>query len=141
MRGTRTGGVTALACAALAVLLVLGALGCGGSGGGDPKVVAQDFLNALIAHDASGSYTLLSMKFKGEWGITPMSWNGVMMRNRVPEAATYTINGQDTQGDSATVTITPDGGADEQVKLVSEDGKWLIDYELNQWYGLAPGGW
>ncbi|MBU4193415.1 MAG: hypothetical protein KKE79_00775 [Actinobacteria bacterium] len=65
-----------------------------------------------------------------------MAWNGAMMRNPISETASYTVKGQDIQGDSATVTITPAGGADEQVKLVREEGKWLIDYELNQWYGL-----
>ena len=128
-----------LICLVIAAVLMLGAVGCGGSGDEDPKAVAEKFLKALIVHDAGGSYPLLSEKFTGEWGITPMAWNGVMTRNPIPESASFIVKGQDIQGDSATVTITPSGGADTQVKLVKENGKWLIDYELNQWYGLAPG--
>ena len=33
---------------------------------------------------------------------------------------------------------TPAGGVG-QVKLVREGGRWPVDYELGQWYGLAPG--
>jgi len=139
MRVARTSMSVALGCAALAVTLVL-IVGCGGSGGGEPKTVAQEFVNALIAHDAPGSYALLSEKFQGEWGITAVAWNGAMMRNPIPGTASYSVKGQDIHGDSASVTITPAGGADEQVKLVKEDGKWLIDYELGQWYGLDSGG-
>ena len=135
MRGARSSMLVALLCAALAATLVL-MVGCGDSGGGDPETVTREFLNALIAHDAPGSYALLSLKFQGEWGVTAITWNGAMMKNPIPETASYSVKGQDIQGDSASVTITPAGGADEQVKLVKEDGEWLIDYELGQWYGL-----
>ena len=135
MRRPRTSMSVALGCAALAVALVL-MVGCGGSGDGEPKTVAQEFLNALIAHDAPGSYALLSVKFQGEWGVTDIAWNGVIMNAPIPGTASYSVKGQNIQGDSASVTITPAGGADQQVKLVKEDGKWLIDYELGQWYGL-----
>ena len=135
MRKAGTSMSVVLGCAALVVALVL-IVGCGSPGGGEPKTVAQKFLNALIAHDERGCYALLSEKFQGEWGVTALAWNGVMMKNPIPKTASYSVKGQNIQGDSASVTITPAGGADEQVKLGKEDGKWLIDYELGQWYGL-----
>lgn len=135
MRKKGPGGRAAIIWVMLAIVAVT-LIGCGGRGSGDPGAVAQEFLNTLIAHDPTGSFALLSEKFKGEWGITAVDWNGVMMRDPIPETASYSVKSQDIQGDTAVVTITPAGGAEEQVRLVRENGKWLIDYELGQWYGL-----
>lgn len=139
--GTRSRKVgVALFCAVIVGVLAVAPAGCGGGGtaDGSPSQVAESFVKALAAHDNPSSYALLSMKSKGEIGVTPMTWPGVMKVNPIPPGATFTVKGESIQGDTATVTITT-GGADRTVNLVNEEGEWLVDYQAGQWYGLAPG--
>lgn len=136
-RGKRT--VAPLACIAVFCALLPAVTGCGGGGGGTPRAVTESFLNALVQHDAPGAFDYLSEKFKGEYGVTGITWNGLMTRNPIPGTATFTVTAENVQGDTATVTITPAGGAPQTVNLVKEGGNWRVDYTMGQWYGLAPG--
>ena len=132
----------ALFCAVALVVPAVLLAGCGGGGSaeGSPGKAAESFLNALIAHNNPSSYALLSLKSQGEMGVTPMTWPGVMMANPIPSGSTFTVKGESIQGDTATVTITTTtAGADRTVNLVNEEGEWLVDYQLGEWYGLAPG--
>lgn len=139
MTGRRNAHVR-LFVAVLALFAIVACFpGCAGGGGGTPSEVAGEFLDALIAHDAAGSFELLSEKFKGEWGITSMSWNGVMAKNPIPETAAYEITGEEVKGESAEVTIKPGQMSEQVVNLINENGDWRIDYELGEYYGLAPG--
>lgn len=127
-----------LSCIAVACVLAVALAGCGG-GGDTPSAAAESFLNAMIAHDNPSSYGLFSVKSQGEMGVTAMTWPGVMMANPIPQSASFTITGESIEGDTATVTITTGGGAGGTVGLSKEDGRWLVDYQLGEWYGLAPG--
>lgn len=126
-------------CVAASALLASGLAGCGGGTGDSPSQAAEAFLEALIAHDNPSSFALLSMKSQGAMGVTPMTWPGVMKANPIPTDATFTVNSESIQGDTAAVAITTAQGLDRQVALVREDGEWLVDYEIGEWYGLAPG--
>lgn len=127
----------------IAIALALSLAGCGGGGGGGsagtPSGAAEAFLKALIAHDAAGSYGLMSLASQGETGMTLQSWNGMMMMNPIPKTATFTVKGENIQGNTATVTVTPAGGSDHTVKLSNENGTWKVDWALGDYYGLAPG--
>lgn len=130
---------SSLAAVLLIALLVSAAPGCGSSTDSTPAAVARKFVSALITRDASASFDLLSEKFKGEWGVTDMSWEPVMARTPIRPDATFTVRSATTDGDTATVTVLADNGEEGKVKLVREGGGWLVDYELGEWYGLAPG--
>lgn len=112
------------------------ALAIPGCGGGSPTSVATGFLNALIAHDSRTSFALLSDQFKHEYGLTEKSWNEIVLVNPIPDNATYTVRGVETEGDSAVVTIVARGEKEQDVELVRESGKWKVDYQIGRWYGL-----
>lgn len=138
MRNARRGAV--LTCIVATAGLVIALAGCGGGGvANTPSGVAEAFLKALIAHDAGASYGYMSLKSQGETGMTLMSWNGLMLQNPIPKTATFTVKGENVQGDTATVTVTPTGGADRVVNLSKENGSWKVDWQLGEWYGLASG--
>lgn len=102
-----------------------------------PSAVAQQFLKAMIAHDAPTSFGLLSMKFKGNYGVTAMTWTPYATTyNLISADATFTVKSENITGDTATVTILNRSGKESPVKLVREDGKWLVDYSLGESYGL-----
>jgi VCBS repeat-containing protein len=133
------GKKAALSVCLIAVALALSAAGCGGgSTANRPTGVAQAFLKGLIAHDAGGSYGYMSLKSEGETGMTLASWNGLMLTDPIPKTATFTVKGENIQGNTATVTITPAGGTDHPVNLSNENGSWKVDWALGEWYGLAP---
>ena len=49
------------------------------------------------------------------------------MMGEQPPAPAYTIAGETIDGDTATVSYRSEGKeADESIKLVKEDGKWLV---------------
>lgn len=131
--------VAPIACIAVACVLLLTLPGCGGGGDGTPKAVTENFVHALVQHDANGSFRYLSDKFKNEYGITGITWSGLMMRDPIPQTATFTVTGENVQGDTATVTIAPTGGVPQNVNLIKEGGNWHVDYAMGQWYGLVPG--
>ncbi|MHB8895098.1 MAG: hypothetical protein ACYC99_07985 [Candidatus Geothermincolia bacterium] len=131
---------TAFSVCLIAAVLALSVAGCGGGGTANtPSGVAEAFLKGLVAHDAGGSYGYMSLKSEGETGMTLASWNGMMMRDPIPKTATFTVKGENVQGNTATVIITPTGGTDHVVKLSNENGNWKVDWQLDEWYGLAPG--
>jgi len=138
MDGGSFRAVRAVFCLVSACVLLVAAAGCGG-GGDSPSAAAESFLNALIARDNPSSFALLSMKAQGEMGVTPMTWPGVMMANPIPSNASFTVTGETMEGDTATVSISTGGGTGGTVRLSREGGRWLVDYELGEWYGLAPG--
>jgi len=57
----------------------------------------------------------------------------------IPKTATFSVKGENVQGNTATVNITPAGGTDHTVNLSNENGNWKVDWPLDEWYGLAPG--
>lgn len=125
----------------IAIALALSIAGCGGGGtaANTPTGVADAFLKRLVQHDAEGSYGYMSLASLGETGMTLISWKGFMMRNTIPKTATFTVKGENVQGNTATVIITPTGGTDHTVKLSNKNGSWKVDWPLGDWYGLAPG--
>ena len=131
---------TALSVCLIAAVLALSFAGCGGGGTANtPSGVAEAFLKGLIAHDAGGSYGYMSLKSEGETGMTLATWNGLMLKDPIPKTATFSVKGENVQGNTATVTITPAGGTDHTVMLSNENGNWKVDWELGEWYGLVPG--
>lgn len=123
-----------------ATCLALALAGCGGGASANtPSATAEAFLKGLIAHNAGASYGYMSLKSQGESGMTLASWNAVMMKNPIPKTSTFTVKGENVQGDTATVTITPSGGTDQVVRLSKENGTWKVDWQLGEWYGFVPG--
>lgn len=130
---------TSLRAVLLIVILLCAAPGCGSSTENTPAAAARSFVSALITRDASTSFDLLSEKFKGEWGVTSMSWGPVVERTPIRPDETFSIRSAAVDGDTAAVTVLAGNGEAGTVKLVREGGRWLVDYELGEWYGLAPG--
>jgi hypothetical protein len=114
------------------------AIGCGSPGGATPSEAAQEFLKALIVRDESMTIGLLSEEFKRDHGITAITWKLVMMRNPIPRDATFSTKSEFIEDGTATVNILTGRGEEGQVKLVREGDRWMVGYELGQWYGLAP---
>ena len=81
----------------------------------------------------------MSLKSEGETGMTLTTWNGLMLKDPIPKTATFSVKGENVQGNTATVTITPADGTDHTVMLSNENGNWKVDWELGEWYGLVPG--
>jgi hypothetical protein len=124
----------------LVALSLLALAGCGGGASANtPSSVAEAFLKGLIAHDAGGSYAFMSLKSEGETGMTLASWNGMMIQDPIPKTTTFAVKTENIQGNTATVTITAPGGVDHVVNLSNENGNWKVDWQLGEWYGLAPG--
>lgn len=135
----RTKLSTGMLAIATAGLLLASLAGCGGGGTANtPTGVAESFVKALVSHDAGASYCLMSDQSKGETGMTLQNWNGFMLRNPIPKSATFTVKAESAQGNTATVTITPAGGTDQVVNLVNENGSWKVNWQIGDWYGLAP---
>ena len=135
----KRGFCAALTCVLVLTVLMIGAAGCGnnGDGGNDPSSVAKAFLDGLIAHDAEATYGYLSADFTGKYGITALTWKGIMSKDPIPSEAGYTIKSEVIDGQSATVTIEPSTGGEKSMLLVNEDGEWKVQYEINEWYGLG----
>jgi hypothetical protein len=132
---------TTFSAVLIATALALSVAGCGGGGTANtPSAVAEAFLKGLVAHDAGGSYGYMSLKSEGETGMTLASWNGLIMKDPIPKTATFSVKGENVQGNTATVIVTPAGGTDHTVTLSNENGHWKVDWQLGEWYGLAQGG-
>lgn len=105
----------------LIVALVFAA--CGGASE-SPSDVAKKFLDHTNKLEFKEAKTY-STKATGE--LLDMIAGMAGMMGEQPPAPAYTIVGETIDGDKATVTYRSEGEeADESIKLVKEDGKWLV---------------
>ena len=96
---------------------------CGG-GSESPSAVAKKFLDHTNKLEFKEAKTY-STKATGE--LLDMVAGMAGMMGEQPPAPAYTIAGETIDGDTATVSYRSEGKeADESIKLVKEDGKWLV---------------
>jgi len=105
--------------AVAAASLVLGMAGCGGS---SPTVAAKAFMAAVEKGDAKAMEKVATKDT-----VMLMGMFGEKAADSMKEYGKITGTTEKIDGDEATVSLTFENGETEEVTLIKENGKWLVN--------------
>jgi len=111
---------------ALAVVIGFTMAACGG-GGGSPTASTKAFLAALEKNDTKGMEKVAT---KGTMEL--MGMLGEKAATAFKEYGKVTGTAEKIDGDKATVSVTFANGETEDITLVKQDGKWLVDADVKK---------
>jgi len=105
----------------IVVLLVLGMANCGG-GGSSPTAAAKAFMAAVEKND-----TKAMEKVATKNTVALMATFGEKASDSMKKYGKITETTEKIDGDNATVSVTFENGETQEVTLVKENGKWLVN--------------
>jgi hypothetical protein len=113
----------------ISVIASIAIVSCGGNTANDPKSVAKDYLTKTFALDFEGAEKLGTKNTK-ELIALNKTFNSMWPDSQKAEYKKVKVDVKDAKitGDNAVVTYTEtDKPGDQTLKLVKQDGKWLVD--------------
>ena len=109
--------------AALAILIIVSlALAVASCGGGSPTAAAKAFMSAVEKGDAKAMEKVATKDTVALVGMF-----GEKASESMKEYGKITDSTEKIDGDTATVSLTFDSGKTEEVSLIKENGKWLVN--------------
>jgi len=111
-----------LAVAALVAVIGFAVTACGGGGGGSPAAVTRAFLAALEKNDVK---TMEKTATKDT--VALMGMFGEKAADSMKEYGKITNTAEKIDGDKATVSLTFANGQTEELTLIKDNGKWLVN--------------
>jgi len=111
--------IKGMSAALIVVSLALGMASCGGS---SPTAAAKAFMAAVEKND-----TKAMEKVATKQTIALMATFGEKAAESMKKYGKITGTTEKIDGDNATVSFTFENGETQEVTLVKENGKWLVD--------------
>ena len=102
-----------------AALLVLGMASCGGS---SPTATAKAFITAAQKGDSKAMEKVATKDT-----VTLMGMFGEKVADSLKDYGKVTNSTEKIDGDKATVSLTFENGETEEISLIKQDGKWLVN--------------
>jgi ABC-type glycerol-3-phosphate transport system substrate-binding protein len=102
-----------------AASLVLGLAGCGGS---SPTAAAKAFMEAAQKGDAKAMEKVATKDTTQLMGMF-----GEKISDSLKDYGKITNTTEKIEGDKATVSLTFENGKTEEITLIKENGKWLVN--------------
>jgi ketosteroid isomerase-like protein len=107
----------------LAVVLVLGLVFVSCGGGNTPSATVTKFYASLEKWDVKGLEATATPEVVQ---MLTVLGGEEKIKAAVQEQGKITVVSETIDGDAATVTISYDGGDEEEIDLVKVDGKWKV---------------